>query len=369
MLTVSDVRGRGRFEEFAPEWDALVSASPDGSLFETSEWIIRWMESYWAAGETMFLLIRDGPALVGAIPLLIDEDGEIGCSGTLTLPKNSHVPHASPVAAPGRRREVLDAVFDHLAAERRVTRVIFTGLERDSAAWDDAADVVRRRNLRWLSWEATAILRVRIESTWDEYLKTRDSHVRSELKRKLRNVEKLSAVEWVVATTPESCTRLLPDVFRIEARSWKEAAGTSFLSDKGAGPFYEGLAYRAAERGWLRLYLLYVDGNPVAHLYGIVYKNEYLALKTSYDESAKSLSPGAALMAYALRDAFAQGYDAFDFLGVESRWKAELANETRRWSHACVFSRHAVRCRTCQAYQAGVKPFVRAHLGGAAELR
>ncbi len=369
MLTVSSVCGHVHFTEVAAEWDALVSASPDGSLFETSEWITRWMASYWPAGETMFLLVRDGPTLVGAVPLLIDEDGEIGCSGTLTLPRNSHVPHASLVAAPGRRREVLDAVFEHLAVERRVTRVILPGMERDSAAWDDTVDVVRRRDLHWFPWEAMAIPRIRLASTWDEYLKTRGSHVRSELKRKLRNVEKTDAVEWVVATTPESCAHVLPDVFRIEAKSWKQAAGTSFLLDHGAGPFYDSLAHHAAERGWLRLYVLYLAGNPVAHLFGIVYKNEYLALKTSYDESAKSLSPGAALMAYALRDAFAQGYDAFDFLGVESKWKADLATEVRHWSRACVFSRHAVRCRACQTYEAGVKPFVRAHFDGVLGVR
>ncbi len=369
MLTVSGVRDHAHFAELAGEWDALVSASPDGSLFETSEWITRWMASYWPAGRTLFLLVHDGATLVGAAPLLIDDDGEIGCRHTLTLPRNSQIPHASLVAAPGRRREVLDAVFEHLAIERRTTQVILTGVERTSAAWDDTLDIVQRRDLRWLPWETAAIPRVRIESTWDEYLKTRDSHVRSELKRKLRNVEKAGAVEWVAATTPESCARILPDVFGIEARSWKEAAGTSFLLEPGAGPLYESLAYRAAERGWLRLYVLYVDGSPVAHLYGIVYKNEYMALKTSYDESAKSLSPGAALMAYALRDAFAQGYDAFDFLGIESRWKTELATEVRHWSRGCVFSRHAVRCRTCQAYEAGVKPFVRAHFGGALELR
>ena len=369
MLTVSGMRGRDHFAGLAGEWDALVSTSPDGSLFETSEWITSWMESYWPTGETVFLLVHDGPTLAGAAALLIDEDGEIGCRGTLTLPRNVQVPHASFVAAAGRRREVLDAVFEHLAVERGVTRVVLPGVERDSAAWDDTLGIVRQRDLRWLPWEATAIPRVRIESTWDEYLKSRESHVRSELKRKLRNVEKSGAVEWVVATTPESCAPVLPDVFRIEARSWKQSAGTSFLTEQGAGPFYESLAYRAAERGWLRLYVLYVDGNPVAHLYGIVYKNEYLALKTSYDGSAKSLSPGAALMAYALRDAFAQGYDAFDFLGVESRWKAELATEVRHWSRACVFSRHAVRCRACQAYEAGVKPFVRAHFDGVLGVR
>lgn len=369
MLRVTTLRRAEEFQAHHDDWNALVAGSPDGSFFETSEWIAGWLESYWKPGAIEFLLVHDGSRLVGAAPLLVDEHGTVGCRGTLTLPRNSQVPHASVFAAASRRAAVLDAVFAQVAAERRVVRVVLTGIERDSGAWYDTHAAVERHQLSWLPWEASRIPRVRITTDWDAYLKTRNSHVRSELKRKLRNLEKAGRLEWVVATTPAECEAAMPDVFRIEEKSWKQATGTSFALEPGTGPFYDALARRAAAKGWLRLYIAYLDGAPLAHMFGVVFKNEYLALKTSYDESARDLSPGIALAAYALRDAFTQRYEAFDFLGVQARWKEELATEVRLWSNACVFSGFALRCHACRTYETAVKPFVREHFEPVLKVR
>ena len=150
----------------------------------------------------------------------------------------------------------------------------------------------------------------------------------------------------------------MTDVLRIEQNCWKEREGTSLVSEPGASSFYTRIARNCAARGWLRLELLYLDGQPVAHLLGVAYRGTYYALKTSYDEAYRAWSPGVVLFQYAIRKAFEDGLATFDFLGADSRWKTELANDQRAHVDACAFSRSALHCRWDRARVARIKPFL-----------
>jgi CelD/BcsL family acetyltransferase involved in cellulose biosynthesis len=152
--------------------------------------------------------------------------------------------------------------------------------------------------------------------------------------------------------------RSLGDVFEIEARCWKQVSNTAMNSQDGVHRFYGTLAERCADRGWLRLYLLLLDGQPVAHIFGAVYGNTYYALKTSFDEAYQHLSPGAVLVAHAIRDAFAQGFSTVDLLGQPSRWKNEFATGMREQVDLCLVSANAFRCRLCQFHQHHLRPLV-----------
>ena len=86
--------------------------------------------------------------------------------------------------------------------------------------------------------------------------------------------------------------------------------------------FYRSLARRSAERGWLRLHLLYLDGRPVAYFYGVAYRNQLYGLKTS-DDVAFAKRLGVVVVLHALQAAFEEGVSVIDFLGFYyvGRWR------------------------------------------------
>jgi CelD/BcsL family acetyltransferase involved in cellulose biosynthesis len=124
---------------------------------------------------------------------------------------------------------------------------------------------------------------------------------------------------------PAELAQAFDDVLAVERASWKEAAATSFTARPAVAEFFKTFGRQAAERGWLRLRLLYLDGRPAAYVFALVRKGEFLTLKTSYDEERKSLSPGAVLFESVAREAFREGGKTFDIMGVEARWKNEYA--------------------------------------------
>ncbi len=222
--------------------------------------------------------------------------------------------------------------------------------------------VARVQHLRIQAWPVQVCPVVRIDSDWDGYLSTRSKHVRSEIRRKRRKIEQVGAVQWRIVTSPDDSQAAMEDILHIEQRSWKEASQTSFTAVRGLADFYNTLSLRCARRGWLRNYILYLDHVPVAHMVGMVYRDEYYALKTSFDEHYRDLSPGAVLATYALEQAFAERLHVFDFLGVPSRWKDELANDVRGQVSWCLFAGAHYRCRMCACFHNRMKPVIKSCL-------
>ena len=362
-MRVTEVATANALAPFVPEWSQLVESSPDGSFFETPEWISSWLEVFWAPRPAAVLLAHEEDALVGFAPFLADEHGDAWCPHTVTLPVHSQVPRASVVAAEGLRPAVLDAMLSHLAQTRRPPRVVLANIDSLSPVLPELDRAAERRGLASMRWPGPRMPWIRLSGSWDDYLQTRSSHVRSETRRKRRKLERAGRLEITVTSAADPDGATMRDVMDIERLSWKHESATSFDTEPGVGDFYEVLAKRAGDRGWLRIYVMHLDGEPIAHLYGIVYKNEYLALKTSYVQAQRALSPGSVLFDHVLQDAFAQGYRAIDLLGVESRWKNELSTDAREPTTTCVFSPLAVGCQACRGYQQAVKPVLVKRLG------
>jgi CelD/BcsL family acetyltransferase involved in cellulose biosynthesis len=349
---------------FQAAWEVLAECAPRGELFESPLWLTAWLDAYWRDRPLAFLFVFLDERLVGMAPLLNDREGILGCPDCLVTPVNPHARRCS-LLAEGDPAPVVAAVMDHLESTRRGARL---RLRCCDAAAPVVAALAERNHLALIRQkEATPI--IRLDGGWEAYLASRPRHLRHELARKRKRLETERNAKWVEVGDPAEVEAAMGEVLRIERNSWKHAEGTSLASEPGAAGFYAALARRAALRGQLRLELLYLDGEPAAHILGIVFRGTYYALKTSYDEACRRLSPGVVLFQHAIRRAFEEGLRTFDFLGADARWKTELANAERAHVDACAFSPSAWRCRWDRVRVERIKPLLEEHAPAVATLR
>jgi CelD/BcsL family acetyltransferase involved in cellulose biosynthesis len=121
---------------------------------------------------------------------------------------------------------------------------------------------------------------------------------------------------------------LLDEGFRVEGSGWKGAYGTSIGSRPATRRFYTEVARWAAERGWLRLAFLRLDGRAIAFDYCLEHEKTHYLLKTGYDSSYGRFAPGMIIRQLMLARAFSDDITTYDFLGVGSdyAWKREWAD-------------------------------------------
>jgi CelD/BcsL family acetyltransferase involved in cellulose biosynthesis len=367
-VEVEEVVSAGALAGHREEWNRLLETAPEAEVFQSYEWLTAWLDAFWRDRPIAFLFVRESGRLRGLAPLLPDTDGEIWCPGSLVLPVNLHATRCEILTA-GEPRACLQAVVDHLRRTRGGFRLGWRATDARSPVLAALAEVSGVRRLRTLARPGPVSPVARLRGSWEAYLASRSRHVRHELGRKRRRLEREGGFEIRAFTTPEDWTRAYPELLRIEDASWKRRTSSAISTDPDVARFYAELGRRSAEAGWLRFHLLRLASRPIAHVYGLAFRDRYYALKTSYDQAYADLSPGSVLVGHALRDACQAGLDTFDFLGVESRWKEALADDAVGCSRTCVFTPGMIRCRACALVEGTLKPEIKRRAPGLVALR
>ena len=359
-LSVEVVTDRQDLDRHRSQWHQLRERSPHAEVFQSYEWVTSWLDVFWKGKPISFAFVSEGDRLRAVAPFVHDTAGELCCKGGRAVPNNSK--GCSNLLYDGDPFTVLDAIFRHLADQEQSFRVNFGRIRTDSSL-NLAFDSVCREHALWSKSQASETWSIAsLSGSWEEYLQSRPTHVRKELRRKEARLRRKARVAVRVIEAAHDVPGAIRDVVAIERKSWKWSRGLAISSEQDSTDFYPLLARRLAPRGWLRIYILEIDGTPAAHIIGAVSKNEILALTTSFDLTFKDLSPGTVLFACALRGAGENGYASFNFMSGRARWKDELSGGTREHFQRCLFSRIASRCGYCLARDGFLKPFFRSHL-------
>jgi CelD/BcsL family acetyltransferase involved in cellulose biosynthesis len=153
------------------------------------------------------------------------------------------------------------------------------------------------------------------------------------LRKRFERLSRFGPVDVELITDKSEVHGAMKDGLRIEAAAWKGDQGTAILSDPDVTTFYTRLAEREAELGNLRLSFLRVGGKRISFSYILRSQYTLYGVKIGYDPEYQAYSPGHLHLNLILRDAFAEGYKEYDFLGADDAWKFDWTNESRahRW--------------------------------------
>ncbi len=367
MAQVEEVTDIRSLETYLSEWRRLVDSCDDARLLDTPEWLTSSLRHFWPDRRLAFLFIREGGSLSAVLPLIEDECRGCLHRSALALPVHNQVRRANLVTALDPRT-TLRSILSHLLAAHRGA-CITAQVSADTHIARTLPELALECGLATTVRPSTASPFALLPASWEEYLAGREGHVRSELRRKRKRIERERGFEARTISREEEVEEGMADVFAIESNSWKATRGEAMTATEELRRFFEDLARVFSARGWLRLHLLYVGGAPVAHLFGVAYKDELSALKTSYDDSFRRLSPGIVVATEAIKSAIEEGLRAFDLLGADARWKSELATGERKQACYCFYPKGTVLCRACGIYHRHAKPLIKRHLPVLTALR
>lgn len=353
---VSDISGLLRCEE---EWRALADSSDNAELLDTPEWMLTCLEHFWPDHRLAFLLVREAGVLRAIFPLISTEGGCASHRAHLMLPIHNEVRRANLIT--DLDPEVpLDALLEYLNRQRNRKRITAQLCTESGTAGILPALALKHRMATCIR-KSTAAPYVDLPDDWESYLAGRDRKTRQELRRKRNRIEKMPGFRISIIRNIEELDAAMEDLFRIEEKSWKTNWGEPMHATRELRGFYTRLAQRTAARGWLRLLLLYIDQRPVSHLFGVAYKNEFHAIKTSYDSEFSDLSPGTVIVAEAMRLAIREGLKRFDLSGSESGWKSKLATGEREHAYYCLYPKRDLHCLSCTYFHHLLKPLIKRH--------
>jgi CelD/BcsL family acetyltransferase involved in cellulose biosynthesis len=212
---------------------------------------------------------------------------------------------------------------------RRQDRIFLSFLDadaEDTAVLERAAREAGYRSRRRLLERSPY---VDIDGDWERYLAGRRTKFIANLGRRRRRLQELGHVSVDCFRGGASLDRALDEGFTVEGSGWKLERGTAIVSDPATERFYREIAHWAADRKWLTLWFLRLDGRQIAFEYGIEAGGVQYFVKGGYDPEFKQYSPAQLLVHDVLKACFDGGVRRYEFLGEVEPFKLEWTDSTR----------------------------------------
>jgi CelD/BcsL family acetyltransferase involved in cellulose biosynthesis len=292
------------------DWTRLAAAS--NNVFSTWEWNSVWWRHFGAGRRLLVSVCRDETEVVAIVPLYRWRDRPLR---VLRFVGHGHGDLLGPVCDQ-RDRELTARALRAALASVRFDVFLGDWLLADGRY----ASVLGGRIVRETGYP---ILGFGVAS-WDEFLRTRSKGFRKDQRRDLRGLEERYAVRFRMTAEPAELERDLDAVFDLHRARFGKHDGCYFCGANEA--FQRAFAACALERGWLRLWLLELDGRPVAAEYGFRFGDAWFAYQTGRDPAVERASVGTILGTYTVRQALEEGVTEYRFLQGNEPYKYSWAN-------------------------------------------
>ncbi|SAK75877.1 hypothetical protein AWB79_04523 [Caballeronia hypogeia] len=173
-----------------------------------------------------------------------------------------------------------------------------------------------------------AIVRSRLRGDWDSFRQSLPAKQRKELDTWKRRLDREGKVSMYVADLRDSASTSLIDDLFLWKQQWAEKTGKkgTFFSPNFHS-FLVGLLKDTAASGRFPLFVLAMNGRPIAVNLVAVEARTVHGVQAAFDVEYGKFTPGAVLLEYVLKWAFESGRD-FDFGAGGGKYKAVWAQDS-----------------------------------------
>jgi CelD/BcsL family acetyltransferase involved in cellulose biosynthesis len=173
-----------------------------------------------------------------------------------------------------------------------------------------------------------------LPESYEAFLASRSRNTR----HKVRQLEKRARRELGsrltvrVFTRTDDLDQLVADLATVVTKTYQHGLGVAFVDTEAE---HEAMTL-AAQQGWLRGYVLYVDDHPVAYWYGNVYGTSFTTKETGYDPAYAEYRVGIFLLMRVIEDlSEVGGVQTVDFAAGDREFKRRFATDS--WEESSMF--------------------------------
>jgi predicted ATP-grasp superfamily ATP-dependent carboligase/CelD/BcsL family acetyltransferase involved in cellulose biosynthesis len=319
-------------EPLVPAWRELSTLT--GNIFVTPEWFLTWARHYGDDDSHPFVpVVHDGDGGVrGLVPLVLTSSR----MKVLRFAGSSLGDYFQPVCGADDVGLVTRLATRELLARSADWNLAVLHNIDPLPGWPGTLLAASRRQLRAVWDDASVLPYAELGGgSFEEYLATRSRNLRSQLGRKLRGLERAHDIRFRLVEDPREVPGAMRLFFDLHDRRWEQKGGSSVAPGR-ARAFHTDLAVAACEQGWLRLWLLELDGEPAASFYGWSIGGRYSYYLAGFDPVWSRHSVGLLLLAHTVRSAAEEGAHTYDFLLGDEVYKDRFASGERRVRTAMV---------------------------------
>ncbi len=307
----------------AAQWDALVRSRP-GTPFLESAFLQPSVDIFGTGNEMLCLLESKGRLRAAAI---MQRDRK----GTWQTFQPSQLPLGAWIS---------DGNIDLVKACSELARQLpgwalgigVSQLDPRFQARPEECSNIRTQDYIQTAW-------VNIEGGFETYWEARGKNLKQNMRKqrnKLQSESTNTRLECI--TAPEDVKQAIEDYGLLESRGWKAADGTAIRSDNAQGIFYRKMLENYCQLGRGRIYRYWFGEKVVAMDLCIHDQSAIVILKTTYDESYKTISPSTLMRQDQFQHIFDERrFSRIEFYGKIMEWHTRWTTQSRTLFHVTYY--------------------------------
>jgi CelD/BcsL family acetyltransferase involved in cellulose biosynthesis len=362
-LSVACVSDYAEFLNLRKDWNALAA---DRSVFLRHE----WFDAAWQWRRTIpgvhlaIICVFQHDALIGICPMIVRPEPGAAMSRRviefLTVPDNQL---CDIIVDKPNEFAVAEATAAELAARSSTWDVMHLAYlpEGSMTASGAFTNALKKLGIIHQLRNSGGNSYVSLETDWNDYYAKRGRSLKKTINLAANRLKKAgeTKIDWLTSNM-DSCLSThaaIDAAIGVSAASWKRTTGNS-LDNPGPQAFIRRLAELALIEGWLSLWLLKLDGKPIATEWQLIFGDRVHALRSDYVEEYDELSPGTHLNKHLLESLFDRGLRRYLMGPGDNPYK-------KRWSELAepIFQLDAyspsLRGRFAAAWELKLKPGLR----------
>lgn len=360
MLGVENIASEDQFNALQPAWEKLLTECGAYSPFLSNSWFCSCLGSYGDGKERVILVVRDGVDVVGIAPLWRHHDKIRGIPikrvEFITCPDT---PFVDFILHRERREEILEVLLHYLfGVEKRNWEVLTLGQwQQESANYEVLRKILKRLHKKIFVGVSSVVPFIKIRGDWETFLQTRSVRFRKTRRNIANRITKLEKLE-IQCVHQDTSGTLMNEILMVAEKSWKHEEGIAISSREETRRFFEMLTDLAGKAGWLMVWLLKVDGTPVAVEYDLEHNGNVYALRADFDEAYKEYSPGAYLEYQIIKHLFEEGYLEYNTGPGLNTYKLHWTDLSKK-NVALHICNSNLKGRAVWAFESKLLPFLR----------
>jgi CelD/BcsL family acetyltransferase involved in cellulose biosynthesis len=331
--TVETIREVTGFASLKQEWNELLQSSDSDGLFLTWEWLYTWWKHLSGDRQLLIIVVRCEGVLAAVAPCCLSPRN---LSHRRLLPVLEFLGSGSVgsdyldvIVRRGHEQEARLALSTCLAGERLA--LSWTQLKLGGCLAAGVASALVEKGWSCAGSETNTCPFIPLSGkSWESYLATLGAEHRYNFHRKWKRLNRDYRVSFEQVRTQEQCRQSIDLVIAQHNLRWRDRGGSDAFHTSALIEFHREFCQVALERGWLRLYVLRLDGTPAACLYGFLYGRKFYFYQSGLDAAYDKHSVGLVTMGLAIQRAIEECAEEYDLLHGSEAYKSHWSRDSRK---------------------------------------
>jgi len=325
------------FESLRDCWDVILERNTleNNNVFLTWEWVSTWWKYFGKGRKLLILVVKDNEEILAIAPLMLSaykllRFGNIRRIEFLGTPHSDY--HNFIIIK--KEKECLEKLLNYLTENIKD----WNWMELKEIPGSASTISLLHALSSGSSFDLTITERacnlcpyIPIPKSFDILMRSLTKNMRQNLNKYLRRASKKYKIEFKKYDEIELSVNEAMEIFiRLHKKRWKAKGLPGAFEDKRFRDFHMEIAQIFDKKGWLGLYFLLLNGEPVSAQYTFEYNRKMYYYLAGFDPNFSNFSVGNLTIMFLLKECIKKGFKEYDMMRGDEAYKTMWTHKYRR---------------------------------------